>query len=63
MRLITCAEKRQRHGPVKVLGDPWALLAIPLVIVFVHDLTVGGDRWLVLSFSLIFPSMVAAGGV
>lgn len=51
---ILIAEKRQRHELVKALGIIWALLAVPLVIVFVHDLTVGGDRWLVLSFGLIF---------
>lgn len=51
---ILIAEQRQRHGLVKALGILWALLAIPLVIVFVYDLTVGGDRWLVLSFGLIF---------
>lgn len=51
---ILIAEKRQHHELVKALGILWALLAIPLAIVFVHDLTVGGDRWLVLSFGLIF---------
>jgi hypothetical protein len=48
------AEKRQRHRLVRTLGILWALLAIPLAIVFVHDLTVGSDRWVVLSFGLIF---------
>lgn len=51
---ILIAEKRQRHELVKALGILWALLAVPLVIVFVHDLTVGGDHWLVPSFGLIF---------
>lgn len=51
---ILIAEKRQRHRLVKALGILWALLAIPLAIVFVHDLTVGSDRWAVLSFGLIF---------
>jgi hypothetical protein len=51
---ILIAEKWQRHELVKALGILWALLAVPLVIAFVHDLMVGGDRWLVLSFGLIF---------
>ncbi len=51
---ILIVEKRQRHRLVKALGILWALLAIPLAIVFVHDLAVGSDRWIMLSFSLIF---------
>src|SRR5512144_1183266 len=51
---ILIAEKRQRHVLVKNLGVLWLLLAIPLAIVFIGYLAAGSDRWIVVSFSLIF---------
>jgi hypothetical protein len=51
---IFIAQKKERHKLTRTFGITWLTLAIPLVIVFIHYLTVGRELWIMIYFGFIF---------
>ncbi|HSF80889.1 MAG TPA: hypothetical protein VLA49_06625 [Anaerolineales bacterium] len=50
---IFIAQKRQRADLVRVFGILWLSLGIPLLLVFVHYLSLGKELWIMIYFGLV----------
>lgn len=51
---IFIAQKRERPKLVRAFGASWLLLAFPLAIVFINDIQIGREPWVINCFVLIF---------
>jgi hypothetical protein len=55
---IFIADKKQHPRLIRTLGMTWLLLAIPLAIVFIHNLLAGQELWIIVCFGGVFLYML-----